>query len=281
MSDRHRTKQYRTTHAAYESHRRRQIAYGRWQPFVDAEPVRRHVRSLMGAGLSRRRIPELAGVPDATVGRLLYGKAGKPPSKLIRAEAAEKILRVRATDENLSPRTLVDATGTHRRIQALIANGWPRVKLAEQFDFDRNAVGRCLSRSRVYASTAAAVRDLYDRLWDVPPPENDRWEASAAETARREAARKGWVKPLAWDDSTIDDPSALPWRPLAGQGRSVADPVAVERALNGEALELNPAEIEEVVRIGTAKGMSARKLAEVTGRTGRSVQRRRSQCSKT
>jgi hypothetical protein len=269
------TQQYRTTHAAYENHRRRQIAYGRWQPYVDAEPVRQHVRSLMDAGLSRRRIPELAGVPDATIGRLLYGSAGKEPSKLIRAATAEKILQVQATDENLSPRTLVDGTGTRRRLQALIAVGWPRVQLAEQFEIGRNTIGRCLSRPRVYASTAVAVRALYDRLWDAPPPEGDRWAASAAEAARREAARKGWVKPLAWDDSTIDDPTARPWRPRSGYKRSVVDPVAVERALNGEALELNHAEVEEVVQLGTAKGLSVRELAEVTGRTSRSVQRRR------
>lgn len=273
MSNSFRTTNYRSAHAAYENRRRRLIAYGRWQPFVDAEPVRQHIRSLMGAGVSRRRIPELAGVPDATIGRVLYGSAQKAPSKQIRAEAAERILRVRLTEEALSPRVLVDATGTHRRLQALIALGWSRGKLAEQFEVERNTIGRCMARARVYSATAAAVRNLYDRLWDVPPPEATRWDVSAAVASRREAARKGWPPPLAWDDETIDDPAAKPHHAAPVH----LDEVAIERALGGGQVRLTRAEAAEVARIGTERGMTAREIADATGRTQRSVVRYRAE----
>jgi len=270
-----RTEAQKRLHAAYEANRRRQIAYGQWNPWHDAEPVRAHVRSLMRQGVSRRRIAELADVTDATLTRMLYGvnrrRRKAPPSKVIRNTAAQRILAVRATTETVAPTALIDATGTRRRLQALIANGWSRSKLADEFGLHRLSVGRYLQRDLVYARTAVAVRDLYDRLWDVPPPEDTKWDRTAASAARREAREQGWPVPMDWDED-IDDPNARP----AGARRSPAvDPVAVERALVGDSVDLSPADFAEVVRIGTARGMSAAELAKVTGRSSRSVQRRR------
>lgn len=265
------TPERRRAHAAYEARRRRLIAYGRWNPRTDAELVRPHVRSLMESGLSWRKVAELAGVPEATVGRLLYGKAGKPPSEWLKTTSAAAILNVKASPAMLSPRALVDATGTHRRLQALIALGWSRTKLAQEMASERNTIGRVLDRPRVYASTAVEVRNLYDRLWDVQPPMRHKWDQSAAEAARREALQKGWAVPMRWDDETIDDPAACP-AALDGAGHDV-DPFAVELALDGERVRLRPAEVAEVVRIGTGRGMSVKQLAEVTGRDTRTVQR--------
>jgi hypothetical protein len=268
------TPERRRAHAAYEARRRRLIAYGRWNPRTDADLVRPHVRSLMESGLSWRKVAELADVPEATVGRLLYGKAGKPPSDWVKTASATAILNVKASLSDLSPRALVDATGTHRRLQALIALGWSRTKLAQEMASGSNTIGRVLDRPRVYASTAAEVRDLYDRLWDVSPPIRHKWDRSAAEAARREAARNRWPVPMQWDDETIDDPDARPAAP--NRSAHDVDSFAVDLALGGEEVRLAAAEVAEVVRIGTERGMSARRLAEITGRTDRTVQRRRS-----
>jgi hypothetical protein len=269
----------RATHAAYERHRTRMIAYGRWQPFVDAEPVRAHVRRLMADGLSRRRIAELADVTETTVIRLLYGQADRPPSRKIRTENARALLTVESGREILGPTALIDGTGTRRRLQALVAQGWSRSRLAEQLGNNYQVVGRYMVRDRVTASTARAVRGLYDRLWDAPPPERNHWEVAAAVAARRKAERNGWAKPMAWDDETIDDPDA---EPRQGSEWDGIDPVAVERAIAGESVPLSPAEIDEVIRIGNAKGMSALQIAAAAGCSARAVQRRRATtCSKT
>jgi transcriptional regulator with XRE-family HTH domain len=272
---RRRSPEERRRHAAYEAYRRRQIAYGCWEPWADAEPVRAHVRHLMTQGLSRRRVAELADVPDAAVMRLLYGGTGRPPVRQIRGHRARALLAVRATRDVLSPHARVDATGTHRRLQALVAMGWSQVKLSEQLGVHRDVVSQYLSRAKVYAQSAAAVRDLYDRLWNVPPPEATRWDRSAAEYARRKAAAAGWVPPLAWDDETIDDPAARPHG--ATKAAHVVDPIAVEQVLAGHGGGLNRAERREAVRIGTARGLSAEELAALLDISDRTVQRDRSE----
>lgn len=262
-----RSSERRAAHAAYERHRTRMIAYGRWQPHVDAEPVRAHVRGLMADGLSRRRITEISGVSETTVIRLLYGQPGRSPSKVIRTESARALIAVRADLDMLGPTALVDATGTRRRLQALIAQGWSRARIAERLNTHPDVISRYTRRARVTAAVVRAVRALYEDLWDVKPPED-----GDAAAARRHAAANGWLPPLAWDDETIDDPGA---GPAHGQDSGI-DEIAVERALAGDTVPLTPAEITEVVRIGTERAMSVRRLAEITGRTERSIQRRRS-----
>jgi hypothetical protein len=248
------------------------IAYGRWQSYVDAEPVREHVRQLMSGGLSRRRIAVLADVTDTTITRLLYGQGDRPPTREIRTGSARAILGVRADPDVLGPTARVDATGTRRRLQALMALGWSRTRLAEELGGHRDVVSRYMIRDQVTTATVRAVRALYDRLWDTTPPEEDQWDVSAAVAARRTAARNGWVPPMAWDDDTIDDPAAEPH----GSAPVCIDPIAIERALAGEVVNLSPAEVTEVVRIGEERGWSAARIAAAAGRSERSIQRRRS-----
>lgn len=81
---------------SYSQRRRRLIAYGRWEPWVDADPVRTHVREQMRAGLGWKPLAQLAGVAPNTISRLLYGK---PPTTRMRAEVAGRILAVRACSE--------------------------------------------------------------------------------------------------------------------------------------------------------------------------------------
>lgn len=193
--------------AAYERNRVKQTVYGRWQPYVDADPAREHVLQLMAAGMGWKRIAKTAGVTLSIVSRLIYGKAetGSRPQPRIRASNAEKILAVRWEPTS---RTHVDATGTHRRLQALATLGWSDSKLATRLGMAGCNYARMMRTDRVYARTAAAVRALYDQLWDVPPPEDDHRDRIAASRARNRATRLRWAPPLAWDDDTIDDPSA-------------------------------------------------------------------------
>jgi hypothetical protein len=55
-------------------------------------------------------------------------------------------------------------------------------------------------------------RDLYDQLWDQPPPQATRGQRISAAKARAHAARHHWPPPLAWDDDTIDQPGTQPAR---------------------------------------------------------------------
>ena len=201
----------RSAARAYERKRRRQLAYGRL-PYVDAEPVRQHVRALQVAGLGWKRIAAMAGVTTSVVWKLLYGDParGMAPSKRVRPATAEKILAVQASIDNLAPGLPIDATGTRRRVHALVACGWSQKKLGERIGLTAANFHASITGELVTVDTARKVRALYDQLWNEPPPEQTHREKIAASRARNLARARGWAPPLAWDDDLIDDPAATP-----------------------------------------------------------------------
>lgn len=199
---------------AYANNRRRLQAYGRWQPHVDAAPVREHIQAVLDTGLTRNRYAALAQVRPAAITRILHGSPaqGIPPQARVRTAVAQRLLAVHPGTRPSLPAARVDATGTRRRLQALVATGWSQRSLARMLASagTRPAWGLIHGQPHVTVATERAVRALYARLWDQPPPETTRDERYAAAVARRCAARHGWEPPLAWDDDEIDDPAAQP-----------------------------------------------------------------------
>ena len=195
----------------YENNRYRAIAYGRWQPFVDAEPVRQHIRALGEFGIGWIRAAKLAGVSTGGVSKILYGDRprGLAPTKRVRPETALKILAVEPTLANLGTRTPIDGTGTRRRLQALVAKGWTQSELARRLGADRANFARTIVSDLVEAGTARAALALYDELWRLDPVEHG-VPAHRAAHARRLAEAKRWAPIGAWDDETIDDPNTFP-----------------------------------------------------------------------
>lgn len=187
----------------YGNHRARQIAYGRWEPYVDAEPARQHVLALRAAGMGPVTIARLSGVPHGALAKLVYGdgRRGTEPSRRIRRATSERVLAIEATIDTLAPGALVDATGTRRRCHALAALGWPLSEQARRLGIHPALYHRSMQSARVTAGRARAVRALFDELSMTPGPSN---------RTRIQAAGKGYLPPLAWDDDLIDDPEHLP-----------------------------------------------------------------------
>jgi hypothetical protein len=194
----------------YNANRDRAIAYGTWHPWVDAAPVRAHVTHLRSCGLGLRRIAAAASVQRSTLAGLMNGRPGRAPASKIRPATALRILDVQPTWDNLGDSTVIDATGTVRRLCALVALGWSQAKLAQRLDITPSNFTTTINADRVLVRTARAVRGLYDELWNRQPPEDTHREKVAASRARNLARARGWVSPLAWDDDTIDDPAARP-----------------------------------------------------------------------
>ncbi|GAA2037471.1 hypothetical protein GCM10009740_31610 [Terrabacter terrae] len=196
----------RDANVAYNRQLARRHLYGR-PPLVDANPARDHVRALQAAGMGWKRIAEAAGLDHSVITKLIYGARGRKPSVTIQPASAEKILAVRL---ELAPAAVVDSIGSARRVQALLCLGWSVPRIAEAAGVDRQAIDRALRGGSVLASTRNAIRDVYDRLWNATPPQAEKSDRIAATRARRRAAASGWVPPLAWDDDSIDDPTATP-----------------------------------------------------------------------
>ena len=201
MADKCRCDACREANRVYAEHLAHARVLEQWHPestrFVDAEPVRAHIRALQHAGCGWKRAARLAGVSPSTMSRLLYGKRQRT-----RRVLADKILGVK--DPALAGHALVDATGTRRRLQALVAQGWSQTELARRLGFSRHNMPPLIHghQPMVTVDRATAVHALWRELWTRNPPPGD------ADRNRRRAARLGWVSTLAWDN--IDDPKETP-----------------------------------------------------------------------
>lgn len=183
------------------------------------------------------------------------------------AREAHRLYRKRWREHRLPPST-VDATGTVRRIRALMAVGHNGVTIAAAAQRDPRMVHRILSEhTTVRVRTAAVFARVYDDLYAV--------DGTSAVTRAR-AAAAGWPGPEAWTDATIDDPTAQPY---TGPDRE-PDNVAVELRLAGGEVPLTrePDRLELVRRLLAADhGTSAvSRILRVSGTTAAALVRQAS-----
>jgi transcriptional regulator with XRE-family HTH domain len=183
----------RAAHAAYERRRVYLAGTGRWHPRADAAPARAHIARLR-QHMTLQHIAAAAGVGTRVVSAIRGGQ------QHVRPATAAAILAV--TPAALPETGLVPATGTVRRLRALMLAGWPASVLAAELGYQTNALRRLVTSGQFTpAPAAAAVIALYGRLWDKPGP---------SERTSGNAGRRGWAPAMAWDDDTIDDPAAGP-----------------------------------------------------------------------
>lgn len=257
--------------AAHDDWRRRQQAYGRYQRYVPAGPVREHVRSLMDAGVGLKRIVKISGVSQGSLWKLMYGKrqadGTQYPSRRILRETAEKLYAI-DPDWTASPAPLAagakDPAGTPQaklHLRALVALGWSMSELGRRLgiNYPGNACAT-ISGDRIYTrATVEKAEALYAELSMTLPPETNQRERIAASRARRYAQEHGWLPPLALDDEpeTVDLDAAPD-----------IDEVAIQRRLAGDkTVRLSKAERLELVRIARDRGWSYRDLETRTGIT--------------
>ena len=263
------------TAASNQMHRER--TFGRWRPYVDATQARQHIQLLRDVGIGVDQIAKLAGLSSSHLRGLIYpSHRGKPPFQKVRPETAERILAVPVDDTSRAANSHVDATGTRRRLQALIAVGWAQAWLARELLRSPANLRRSMTSQSVTARTAQLVNDMYERLWDAPPPRQSIAERNASDAARAHATQHRWLPPLAWDDIDEDpDPALDP--DASGEDRDL-DEIAIERAIAGDTrVRLTHAEQIEVVRRLSECGRSIRAIAELLSTSKRTVSRHRRQ----
>lgn len=110
---------------------------------------------------------------------------------------------------------LVDATGTKRRVQALMLMGWLAEEIATACGWSSaQAVTNLLSREKVNRATDERVRFIYRKLWkswlngDLRHLVGEDVGTCRRRRSIAQAEAKGWVPGAAWDD--IDDPNEVP-----------------------------------------------------------------------
>ena len=243
---------------------------GTWKPYVDAQPAREHIEHLRSAGMGLKRIAQLAGVAHGGLSKLVYGTRMPDGSyrltRRIRPEIEQRILAVTADVDNLGATACVDGTGTRRRLQALVALGWSKAKLAAALGMGDGNFGRTMDSRLVHAATARAVRELYDQLSMQLPPATNQRERISVNRSRNYAAARGWLPPLAWDDDTLDIPDEQ--RDLDLEVVDDVDHVAVARTLAGERVPLTHDDKLEVTRQLLEAGHGPSKVAELLHTSG-------------
>lgn len=196
---------------AWMRDRDRALRAGTWQPLHDATPVRDHLRTLLNSGLTQQRIAALAGVPHQSITDLIRGRSNRSHRRGLRhrttPEFAAKIL---AVDPAESP-ARVDATGSQRRIRALVAAGWPLLHIGHQLDLNPQRPEQILRQERVYATTRDVITGGYARLIAVRP-ERRGVPKDKARWSRERARASRWPGPAYWDQfpGAIDDPHFQP-----------------------------------------------------------------------
>lgn len=164
---------------------------------IDATQTRTHIQRLQAAGWTAAQITRVSGITHhRIVGAILKGQA------TVSCRTALAIYSIHIGPPPADQRD-VDSTGTTRRVRALVAIGWPIAQLAPVLGIYETALGIIArgERQQVRATTAARIAREYRRLSRTPGINN---------RARNDARRNGWHGPLAWDETTIDDPNAQP-----------------------------------------------------------------------
>lgn len=249
----------------YQDARKRLIAYGRWDAWVDdTTMLRDHLDKLTLLGLSVSRISLLAGVSAPTITAIIAGS----PSR-VRRLTADRLLAVDAVFDDLPATNRIAATGTHRRLQALITLGWSQSRLDGLLSFSRGRVNHILHRNRVLVAHHRAIAALFDELWDLPVPERTIHERRSTTRARRQAAQNRWLPPLAWDDLDTDPEPPLPLKPAA----EIVDERDVELACSGQPVQLSYAGRRAAVTRLSYFRLSDPQIAERLGLSSRTVLR--------
>ncbi|MFC9285669.1 hypothetical protein [Streptomyces sp. NPDC057052] len=200
---------------AWARTRDRALRNGTWQPRIDATPAREHLAQLIEAGITQQAIAKTLGVPHQSISDFTHHRGSRRGLRhTTDPQFAARILA-------LTPETINagrgDATGTHRRIRALVAAGWPLLHIGAQFGMNQQRPEQILRSRRVYAATRTQVADGYEKLRHLKP-ECHGVPKDKARHARDRAATNRWPDPKYWADrmDVIDDPD---FEPLYGVTR--------------------------------------------------------------
>lgn len=220
---------------------------GEWQPYVDAELVRQHLKKINAEGMSYRAICERLGLPhESSLQHVLWGRGQWGQGQKVNRETAERVLAYWPTLDDLPESALIDATGSRRRVEALAVQGWSRNAVARRIGMRQDNFRKAIKQGLVTARLARRVAAAYDAWWDEDPLDHG-VSLNAVSRVRAGAVRAGFLGPLAWDDESIDDPSSVPVvdavKPVATEGENVAD-----RWLMGESVILDREARQEVLQ---------------------------------
>ena len=162
VADRCRCPDCTLANTRWNRRRTRAIVMRRWEPYVDAGPVRAHLLLLRQTGMGIDKIVRQSGVSRSTVQRLLAARP-TPGHRRIRPEVATRLIAV--TTEPQSSDLLVNAAATQQRFTELTQAGYGLRDIARRIGRDPASLSRSVRRaSTVTARTALAIERVHHEL---------------------------------------------------------------------------------------------------------------------
>ena len=170
---------------------------------VPVDAARERVRALRAAGIGLPRLVELTGVPGMTLWRLTNEANRTLTSRDVERAVLEIEVPTQRVDPLLAPGARVPVIPSQRRIRALAVVGYGQDHLLAHLGLK---VGSC-ALNKVYSAALPsvtakrhrAITEMFDELV---------WKRGPSTRATKDATRKGWWGPWAWDD--IEDPDCVP-----------------------------------------------------------------------
>lgn len=244
-----------------ETERERAQATGTWNVFVDATPTRKHIEALQAAGVPPYRIATASGVSIQSILGFIrtYPGSGKGRKQRTTPAMEARILAV-TVDDTEDYRTA--ATATVRRLQALVAIGWPLKTIALRAGLHPNVPSVILRRAAteadpvaVFVSTEKKIEKMYGELRSRRPEKHGVAKSQTARCRNLGAANR-WPKPKYWDKfpDAIGDPHFTPEYKvtqaeiLAEETRWLIETAGLTRAEAAERLGKDKSYIDRVLR---------------------------------
>ncbi|NNM46948.1 helix-turn-helix domain-containing protein [Knoellia koreensis] len=233
--------------------------------YVAADATRSRLKDLVDAHVPLRAIARATGLSDTAIGHIVAGR-----HELVQRTTAERIATLSLADVLEQADGNVPSIGATRRVQALMAIGWPKADLEAAGVPSAQLVTR--ARDLVSAEGWRQTRDVYDRLSMTPGP---------SQKCRDRARARGYAPPLAWEEDTLDDPRGTPQ--VDSSTPAPVDVVAVDRVVASAraglgcdtSLRLTRQEYLAATRELAAHGASDAEISEAFGVSSRTVLRLR------
>lgn len=177
--------------------------------FVPAEKVIARIWRLRAAGMTDGEIQDAARLSPSHIYQIIRNN-----TPVLHTTAA-RIFAVPVPENSGEPSrngAYVPRLGTRRRLQALVADGWPANELDQRLGTGQGYTGYLMrgeGNDNVRLSTADAVRILYSQLAEETP-EDHGIAPHLAKMARTRGTRKGWAGTAYWDADDFDNPDFTP-----------------------------------------------------------------------
>lgn len=253
---------------------RRLKVYGRWETkFVDAAPVRKHVKALQAQGWGVKQIGRLAGVAHGPLSILVFGRtegqmteyAYRKPKHITKMsrENAEKLLALRFDPLITSDGTVISAKGLRRRAEALMCMGYSFHFQADYIGWQQGNYYLLMKRDACDAGTFKLVADMYDALHMTKRRAENRHQQAGITRTLANAKHHGYLPPLAWDDIDNDK---KPQRGVVIESDYI-DWAKIELARDGKPVKLTRAERHAAVNHWISEGTSLNEVDRILGLT--------------